>query len=155
MYKFRPEQSACAARCHGCGTKWPLFVQFFTELALCEAESSSVNRLQLSPSRSNNSSNRRLEFWAVIRRHGWVWLSRCQPCDWSTRLSLVIHLYKCADNVRAGLNLKEIHKQKLKGVLHLGVAGAGPFGCEKTGCVISGVRKFEILFYSWQLSLRL
>ena len=63
--------------------------------------------------------------------------------------------YKCADNVRAGLNLKEIHKQKLKGVLHLGVAGAGPFGCEKTGCVISGVRKFEILFYSWQLSLRL
>ena len=65
----------------------------------------------------------------MIGRHSCTMKFATEMC-----CDLCCKTYKCTDNVRAGLNLKEIHKQKLKGVLHpsivrapMGVAGAGPF----------------------------
>ena len=77
----------------------------------------------------------------MIGRHSCAMKFATEMC-----CDLCCKMYKCADNIRAGLNLKEIHKQKLKGVLHLGVAGAGPFGCEKTAVsVLCGNLKFSCL----------
>ena len=53
-----------------------------------------------------------LEQRPVIGRHICAMKFATEMC-----CDLCCKMYKCADNVRAGLNLKEIHKQKPKGVL--------------------------------------